>query len=480
MRQKTLVENSIYSVIYQVFAILLPLISGIYVARVLSVEGVGKVGVAQNFVSYFTLLAPLGIPAYGTREIAKLRGRDEDKNLLFSELFFLNLISTLIFTLLYILIILHFPVYAGELKLYLACGLSLVFNLINVDWIYQGEEEYGYITARSVMCKAVSLLFLFLFVKASENYVRYALISVFAACGGWIFSIFHVRKYVHIKFRGIRLIRHLPFLGIFVASSMLGSIYSKLDISMLGAIAGNVSAGYYIYAFRIAEILIIGCISITAVFMPRLSLLYEKDISEFYRILDLGSRILIFLSFPIMIGTVLLSEDIIYLLFGQDFMPAALPLRMLSPLIVIRSVGDLLCYQLLLCTRNESRKLPAYFVGAVLNFILNYLLIPMIKENGAVIATVFTELLIQLMTYYSMKKLMEIPLDGQAVRQAVLSSLLMSILLVIIYRKLPLGLYRIIYISISGMLSYILINIIMKNRLANDALTYLIRKRGGK
>lgn len=86
MPHKSVAKNSIFNVIYTVVKLLFPLVMSIYVSRILSVEGIGKVATANNLVSYFTVFAALGIPTYGIREIAKLKGKSPQKNRLFTEL----------------------------------------------------------------------------------------------------------------------------------------------------------------------------------------------------------------------------------------------------------------------------------------------------------------------------------------------------------------------------------------------------------
>ena len=106
MKERTsLVKNSIYNVIYKLLNVFFPLISSTYVSHVLTATGVGKVTSAQNIAQYFVLIAALGIPNYGTREIARVLDKQDKTNKLFSELFFLNFISTMICSIAYYILI---------------------------------------------------------------------------------------------------------------------------------------------------------------------------------------------------------------------------------------------------------------------------------------------------------------------------------------------------------------------------------------
>lgn len=100
-----------------------------------------KVAYAQNIAQYFVLAASLGIPNYGIREIARRRKDEEQTKELFSSLFFINLISTLICTALYYALILNLPYFSSRKMISLAAGLLIIFNAFNVDWFYQGRRH---------------------------------------------------------------------------------------------------------------------------------------------------------------------------------------------------------------------------------------------------------------------------------------------------------------------------------------------------
>ena len=189
--QKSLAKNSIYNIIYTVANILFPFVTSIYVSRILLPVGVGKVASAQNIASYFVTLAALGLPSYGVREFAKVRDNKAERDKLFTELLLLNIISTTLAVVGFFVLVFINAGFNGEWALYGACGLAIFFNYLNIDWMYKGLEEYGYITGRSLAIKGISLLALFLFVKTRQDYVAYALISSLATGGNYVFNVIH-------------------------------------------------------------------------------------------------------------------------------------------------------------------------------------------------------------------------------------------------------------------------------------------------
>ena len=89
-----LIRNTIFNVLYRITSLVFPLIYSAYVARIIFADGVGRVEYANNIISYFIMIAVFGLPTYGTREIAKRKLNQADKNKLFTELFVVNFLCT--------------------------------------------------------------------------------------------------------------------------------------------------------------------------------------------------------------------------------------------------------------------------------------------------------------------------------------------------------------------------------------------------
>lgn len=470
--QKSLTKNSIYNIIYTIANILFPFITSIYVSRILLPVGVGKVASAQNIASYFVTLAALGLPSYGVREFAKFRENKCERNKLFTELFFLNIISTTLAVTGFFILVAINTGFHGEWALYSACGVAIVFNYLNIDWMYMGLEEYGYITARSLLIKAVSLVILFLVVKTEQDYVLYALLSSLATGGNYVFNVFHARKFVKIDFGGIQIGRHLKPVLLIACIIFLSSIYNKIDVTMLNMMATDEAVGLYSYAQKIINMVLTMASAVTVALLPRLSYYYDNDKEEFYRLLNKGFQILCMMTFPLAVGMVLVAPQAVEFLYGEAFKPASLTIQLMCPLILIKGFGDLFCYQLVYSTKNEKIILPASTSASVINIIANAVLIPVLLQNGAVIASVFSELVTNAIQFIYMKKKVQFRINGKAFITGIFSTAIMSIcVLMLMQLKFPntIGLFVEV---ICGVVVYIAVNLVMKNVLMLE----LIRK----
>lgn len=463
--KKSLLKNSIYNVIYTTVNILFPFATSIYVSRILLPAGVGKVVAAQNIASYFVTFAALGLPSYGVREFAKVRENSDKRNKLFTELLLLNVVSTTLAVIFFLLLIFGNTGFNGEWGLYAACGLSIAFNYLNIDWMYQGLEEFGYITGRSLLIKLLSLVALFLFVKTKQDYITYALISSFATGGNYVFNIFHARKFVKIVFSGVELQQHIKPVILIACIIFLSSIYIKLDVTMLNIMATDDSVGYYSYAQKTINIVLTMANAVTGALLPRLSYYYENDKEIFCKLLDKGFQVLCFMTFPLAVGLELVAPQAVLFLYGESFQPAAQTIRLMCPLILIKGFGDLFCYQLVYSTKNEKIILPASVSASVINVVANVVLIPALLQNGAVIASVFSELTTNAIQFVYMKKKVQFKINGKALVIGLFGTAIMSVCVFMVARlRLPNTISLFVEV-ICGAVVYIAINIIMKNAL---------------
>lgn len=437
VRRNSLIYNSIFNVVYQLLNVIFPFITVIYVSRILMAEGVGKVAYAQNIASYFTAMAPLGLTSYGVKEIAKTKNDPRRRNQCFSELFLINAVSTLIFTVLYYFMVCSADTFAKERLLYLVCGLPIVLNVIQVDWFYQGMEEYAYITLRSLIIKIISLFLLFFMVHSKADYVRYALITSLAGCANRVCNIIYLRRFIRFQWTNLQWKKHMRPVLILACNIFLSNIYSKVDVTMLGYWKTDVVTGYYSNAFKIVNIVISVCIAMTDVFLPRLSYIYCNDREKYQRLLNQGVEIVLTLVFPASLGLSLLADRVIPLLFGADFAPAALTVVMMSPLVVIKGFGNLACYQTAISSGNEKKQTYAYILGCLVNVMLNGILIPRMGQNGAAIASVIAEVSLNTLLFLQLRKLSKIAVEKRYLSGILVSCLFMAVAVILILRLLP-------------------------------------------
>ena len=164
--------NAFLNGLRSVLNLLFPLITFPYVSRVLSVSGIGIYNFSNTYISYFILIAGLGIATYAIREGAKYRNDRRKIEEFSSQIFSINMIATVIAYVLLFASLLIFKNLSNYVSCILIFSLQILFTTLGTEWIYTIYEDYAYITVRSIFFKVISIFLLFLLVKKPEDYLR--------------------------------------------------------------------------------------------------------------------------------------------------------------------------------------------------------------------------------------------------------------------------------------------------------------------
>lgn len=400
--EKSLSKNGIYYLIYQVLNIAFPLVTGIYVTRVLLPESIGRVAAAQNLAEYFVIFAFLGIPTYGLREIAKARNNPQEKDQLFTELYCINFISTIVFSTIYLGLIFAVSEYRKDLVLYLITGISVFFNIFNISFLYEGLEEFRFISLRNIIFKAISFGMLLLFVRTEDQYVTYAVITVLGAAGNHLINMIYSPRFAKFRFQNLNLRRHMKSILYLVVVNLAIEIYSLMDITMMNFLCDKDSITFYKYGHYVELMLLQVINTFTIVLIPRISL-YFKDgkTEEFNSLISKTLKIIILLAVPMIIGIWFTADFLITRIYGDAYIRSAEILKKFSILLLISPIGYLLGSRVMLVTGHESKMVIPVGIGAVVNLIGNFILIPRYLETGAAIASIVSEIVV-MVVYVSM------------------------------------------------------------------------------
>lgn len=481
MKERSLAKNAVYNIIYKMLNIVFPLVTSAYVARILRADSIGKVAAAQNIVSYFTLLAAMGIPVYGVKLIAQSNIKSKELSKAFSELFLINGGLSVICSFIYYILIFVCPYFDGKEILYCITGLNIVFNVINVDWFYQGIQEYGYIAIRSFIIKCISLVCLVLFVRCESDYIIYALISTSAIVGNYIFNIFRIRKYVYLSFSDLQFSKHFRHVFMLFVASVAAEIYVLADTTMLDYMCDSSTVGYYTMSMKIIRLIRSFVVAISAVFLPQLSYLYHNNQQEtFYKLVNRGLHILMTTTFPFSVGLLLVADDAIITLFGWNFVDSILTTRILVISIITVAVSNYIGMQILVTIGKERITTISTISGAIVNIILNLFLIRIWYHNGAAVASVITEGIVMIIQLVLSRKYIQF---HPRISKPMISVAVMSVGVIFI-RLLPLQqISRLLLSCIVGAGIYCMMMLIQKDEFALniiDKVKGVKRGIGGK
>lgn len=479
-KPKSLKKNAALNMARTVMSLIFPLITFPYVSRVLGPVYIGKVNFAQSVVSYFSLVAALGISTYAIREAAKVRDDKTRLSKFIKEILSINLASTLAAYVLFIVAVLAVPLLSEYRKLLCICGASILFTTLGMDYLYTALEEFRYITVRSVAFQFLSLVLLFTLVKNQNDYLKYAAISVVSSVGSNILNFFHARKFVDFRLAKetkLELKKHLKPIFTFFAMSAAVSIYTVLDTTMLGFLKGDEAVGIYTAATKINRTVIMMITAATGVLLPRLSFYASSGgKSEFLRLADKAVQFVVLFSVPCAAGLFVLAEPAVLVFSGAKYLPAVPVMKIMNAVVVFISLGVLMGGNVLVSAGMEKYSLVATCVGAVVNFSLNMIFIPRLGAEGAAVGTVCAELFVTTTQFICGRKLVNFRHFLLSFLYGGVCSFAMAALVVLLRNIFDSSALQLLVCVPSGAALYLVLLLAFRNPLALELIKILKRR----
>jgi O-antigen/teichoic acid export membrane protein len=376
----------------------------VYLARVLGVENFGLLNFAQAILIYLLLFVDAGFSTYGTREVARSK---EKASQLAINIIIIKIIMSITIYLLSIIVVSFLPIKLGLKFLFAATFLLVISKNTSPEWIFQGIERFEYSGLEKIATRAILVVFIFLLVKNANDLVRVPLLEFIV--GGTIALIFIFQLFSrHIPLR-LDEIKRSQWRQYFIDALPLGvsylllQIYFCIDTVMLGLLNNLEGVGFYNAAYKIIYALLIFATVLGKSIFPTLSKLYHDDINKMKNLVSAIFNYSLFLAIPIAIGGMILSEQIITLVFGPTYYPAAWAFRLLIFKIITVYTSAPFSFSLLAAGRQKDY-LSCMAVGSVLNVVANIFLIPHYGFVGAAIASIITEIVVWVLIFYYLSK----------------------------------------------------------------------------
>ena len=394
--------NYLYNMMYQVLLLVLPLIVAPYVARVLGANGVGITGYTISVVTFFILFGSLGISVYGQREISYYQNNKEEQSKIFFELIALKIIAMTLSMILFYFMFARTGEYAMYYKILI---IEMVANVFDITWFYQGIERFKKIAFRNGIIKILSAVAVFIFIKNKSDINNYLYISCFNTLLSNISLWINVKKYLVIPER-LEIFKHLKKTILLFIPQIAIKVYTVLDKIMIGSILNNMTqVGYYEETQKIIRFSLIIVTAMGTAMLPRISSCFaENDHKRIKEYIYKGFNFALLLSIPMTLGMIAIAKRFVPSFFGNEFAPAYLLLIIMSVITILIGLSNVIGVQYLLPTKKEKYYTISVTIGAVINFVLNYILIQKYQAIGAAIATVIAEFMVTATQFYYVRK----------------------------------------------------------------------------
>lgn len=413
MSQSAIKRNFAYKSILTISTYVVGIVIYPYISRVFGVERLGLVNFVDNTINYFLLFASMGIGMLGVREIATVKDDKNRCSKVFSNILGLNILFTCATLIIYFILITIIPKLNQYSELfYIGCA-KIIFTGFLIEWFYTGIENFKYITIRSVIIKLLYVILVFLFVRAPGDYILYFIFTVGVVVINAIINLLYVKRYIDVRFKELCSLRYLKDnirLGVY---AIMTSMYLTFNVMYLGLVSDNIQVGYYTTAFKLYQVILGFFTAFTSVMLPRMSaLLSEGNDKLFQNLIERSLSAVATLAIPLIMYSVVMSPQIIYVLSGPGYDGAILPMRIIMPAVLCVGIAQVLAIQILMPTKKDNVLLLASILGAVVSVCVNVFVVPTLLSVGSAIVMLSAEIVVTgIYIIYIMKnKLIIIPI----------------------------------------------------------------------
>ena len=191
------------------------------------------------------------------------------------------------------------------------------------------------------------------------------------------------------------------------------SMYLKFNVMYLGLVSDNVEVGYYTTAFKLYYVILGLFSAFTSVMLPRMStLISEGEGQRFHELIGRSFMVITMFSVPLIVCTIALAPQLIFILAGGGYEGAILPMRIIMPAVLFVGIAQVLAIQVLIPMKKDKILLKASVVGASIAFLINLIAVHRLKSIGSALVLVVSETVVTLfyILYIHHQKLIQLPL----------------------------------------------------------------------
>jgi O-antigen/teichoic acid export membrane protein len=376
-----------------------------FIARFLGVSGMGKFSASLSLLYIIQAFSSLGFDYLITREVAQNKSKASEY--LVNASFIAFIVSALMAVVMCVTINLITDV-ADIIKASYILSISLIPYSLQVvaGATCKAFEKIEYNAISLVSGNVFKVLLGLLVLFKGDGLIALMVVIlggyILTFCINFYFALKCIpEKYFRIDYKFCKwIIRAAPvFALIFIANTVRWNV----DNLILTNLLGEIEVGFYSAAYKLMNIGKLGISCYIVAIQPVVFRLFKSSAKKYKMVCEDSIRYLLILSIPIAVGTTLLSNSFVSLIFGSDFLPAANVLRIIIWILTF-SGANLIFANALVASNNQRINLQANLLSLVANVWLNLVLIPRFSIIGASIASISSSFLLLAYQYFFISK----------------------------------------------------------------------------
>lgn len=386
------------------------LATSMFLARMLTVDDIGIIAFAGASVGYLTLIVGFGLDTIALREIAKTPGHV--KCHVATVLGMRSMLAVAGATLLGVYLTLLNKPAGVKVIIAIVASSAILGSLITANFAYQALNRTGILAVRTFIGAIVNLALIFIFVRHTTPLWVVVALTAGANIGTAIlFAASFIREFGIPWARIDRAVaKDWLYSAVPIAlSSLCIMVYYQFDTILMGLWRSEREVGLYTSAYRVIFLLAAMQLMVNQSAIPTLSNLYAHDKRKLRRFVAVMMTVMAGMSLLVTAGTWVMAGPAIKLLYGSKFAGSMPVLKTLSWTMTL-VYNECITAPLLYAAGKQIAHLKCVAMGAAINTLANFLLIPRFGMQGAAIATIIAEgAVFTLLTYYA-STIVELPL----------------------------------------------------------------------
>lgn len=401
----TVKKNILWNMLLTMSGYIFPLLTFPYVTRVLGAGNLGIVDYALGIVDYAVLFSTLGMGAVGIRYIAQSGDDLKRRNEVFSSLVTLHALLSLFALTIYLACVWLIPSLSGHRELYYVGAAKILFNVMLVEWLFQGMQDFRYVTLRTMAIRLLYVIGVFVFVRSRNDYTAYFYVTIAQAVVNALVNWRYARRYIRFRLR-LRGMREFVFPVFSMGVNMiLLSFYTTFNVIYLGSACDSEAVGFYTTATKLYGIFISIISAYNGVFIPHLNDLYARgELQQFRETVTKSIHLVSLAALPIITIGACLAPQIIRLVAGEGFERSVFPFQIILVQVLLVGIAQILENQVLLAFKKFREILICTIATTALAALIIIFYVPTYAEVAAAWAVALPHVFELILLFYFARK----------------------------------------------------------------------------
>jgi len=424
---RKILSNTVWQILGKIVIVGLAVISVKLITNYLGQAGYGDYSLVYEYLAFFGIVTDMGLFTIGVREMSK---DNADKEHILSNILSIRIVLAILTMAAAVIVAFLIPNYSLQVRqAIMISALAIVFTFLasTVSSILQVHLKMQYATIPQILAKIITVAWIWWAVKNNMGFLQLFWAGLFGNVGMFILTYIFARSYIRIRlgfdmvFWKETVIKAFPY-GL---ALILGTIYFRIDSLLLYQMKGAADVGIYGVPMKILEILVVIPLFFLNSALPSMTRHLTAKTERIKEIIQYSFDFLSILALPIVAGTLILAVPLILLVSSPEFLAAALPLKILIFAMALSFINSIFGF-LIVAGNRQAKLLLINLICVIFNIVCNLLIIPRWSYVGTSVTTTLSELLILILTYYTVKGFLDFHIHCQTFFKAVLATVVMS------------------------------------------------------